>query len=324
MYQIKQIYEDFQVEEIPKHELTSGPYLYFWLEKQGLNTSEAIRLLAKALNISFKKFGYAGNKDKRAITKQVCSVYNAKKEKLEKIKLNNIKIKIIGPGHKPISLGDLKGNKFIITIRNLTQKQIKKIQPIKKILNLFDEQRFSTDNIEIGKSIVKGNFKQAVKLLLKNNLVKNKIKKHLQNKPHDYVNAVKLVEKKLLMLFIHAYQSYIWNESVKKITPKPKSVPIVGFGTEVKNKIIKQILKKENVTPRDFIIKQIPEISAEGIDRNVYAQVKNFKILRSKASGMPEGNPPSIKEKSKDKITISFQLPKGSYATRVIKTLLPS
>ena len=305
MYQIKQTYEDFQVEEIPDYQLAQGPYIYFWMEKQGLNTLEAIKIIAQKLNINYKKFGYAGNKDRRAVTKQICSAYNLKKEQLENLKLNKIKIRVIGSGNKPISLGDLKGNKFIIAVRNLTEKQVKSIKPIKKILNLFDEQRFSTNNIEIGRSIVKGNFKQAADLLMKNNLVKNKIKNHLQDNPNDYVNAIKLVDKKLLLLFIHAYQSYIWNESVKKIKTKPKTLPIVGFGTESVNQTIKEILKKEKITPRDFIIKQIPDLSAEGIERNVYAQVKNFKIL----------------EKAKDKVTLSFQLPKGSYATMVIKTL---
>lgn len=308
MYQIKQNYEDFQVEEIPDYQLNQGPYLYFWLEKKGLNTLEAVKLIAHKLNLNQKNFGYAGNKDRRAVTKQVCSAYNLKKEQLENLKLNKIKIKFIGSGNKPISLGDLKGNKFIITVRNLTEKQVKSLRPVKKILNLFDEQRFSTNNIEIGRSIVKGNFKQAANLLMENNLVKNKIKTHLHNKPNDYVNAIKLVDKKLLMLFIHAYQSYIWNESVKKIKTKPKTLPIVGFGTESINPTIKEILKKEKITSRDFIIKQIPDLSAEGIERNVYAQVKNLKIL----------------EKSKDKVTVSFQLPKGSYATIVIKTLFPS
>lgn len=306
MYQIKQNYEDFQVEEIPDYQLTSGPYIYFWLEKSGLNTLEAVKIIAFKLKINPKKIGYAGNKDKRAITKQVCSVYNITENQIKNLKFKKIKIKIIGQGNKPISLGSLKGNKFIITIRNLTEKQIKSIKPIKKIINFFDEQRFSTDNVEIGRNIVKGDFEKAASLLLKNNLVKNKIKEHLKNKPKDYVGAVKLIDKKLLMLFVHAYQSYLWNETVKKTKNKPKIIPIVGFGTEIKDKIIKEILKKENLTPRDFIIRQIPDLSAEGTDRNVFVQVKNFKIIK----------------KTKDTATISFELPKGSYATMVVKTLL--
>jgi len=302
MYIIKQNYEDFQVEEIPNYKTGQGDYAYFWLEKTGLNTSEAIKLVARALHISYKRIGYAGNKDKRAITKQVCSVRDVKKENLENLKLKNVVIIYLGQNNKPISLGDLKGNRFTITIKNIT----KKIKPIKKIINLFDEQRFSTDNIEIGKSIVKGNFQKTTQLLLKNNLVKNKIKAHLKQKPKDYVNAIKLVDKKLLMLFVHAYQSYIWNECVKKLQTRTKNFPIVGFGTETNNKIIKEILKKEELTFRDFIIRQIPEISAEGTDRTIKVEVKNFKIVKQ----------------TKDTATISFELPKGSYATQVVKQLL--
>jgi len=324
MYKIKQKHRDFYVEEIPNYHLAPGPYAYFWLEKKGLNTLEAVKLIARQLGISHKKIGYAGNKDKKAVTKQVCSAYSIKKEQLDKIKPNKIKIKYIGQNSKPVSLGDLKGNLFKITVRNLTEKQIKKIKPIQKIINFFDEQRFSTDNIEIGQSMVKGNFQKTTELLLKNNLVKNKIKNHLEKNPCDFVGAVKKVDKKLLMLFIHAYQAKLWNETVQKILqakplPKVKSVPIIGFGFEIKNpqikKITASILKKEKLSPRDFIIRQIPDLSAEGTERDIFAKIKDFKILEKA---------PDELNKNRKKIKISFSLPKGSYGTMVVKTLLAS
>ena len=142
--------------------------------------------------------------------------------------------------------------------------------------------------------------------------MKKKIEEHLEKSPKDFVGAVRLVEKKLLMLFVHAYQSYIWNECVKELKSE-KKVPIVGFGTEVKSEVIKKILVREKVTPRDFIIKQIPEISAEGVERDVYVSVKGFKILEK---GDDELN------KGKKKVKIAFSLPKGSYGTMVVKSLL--
>ncbi|MFC1801571.1 tRNA pseudouridine(13) synthase TruD, partial [Nanoarchaeota archaeon] len=231
MYKIKQTYEDFCVEEIPKFKLGDGDFVYFWLEKAGLNTSEALGLLAKKMGLGLKKFGYAGNKDRRAVTKQVCSVQSVKS--LD-VGLKKVKVKVIGHGRKPISLGDLEGNKFEIVIRNLSEDEAERVKPIKKMINYFGEQRFSTDNVEIGRAMVKGDFKKVAELLLKNDLVKNRIKKVLEERPNDFVNAVRMIERRLLMLFVHAYQAWIWNEGVEEILKakkKVKKVPIVGFGT---------------------------------------------------------------------------------------------
>ncbi len=307
MHQIKQLPEDFAVKEISNVKfLDKGNYLYFKLKKKNWNTLDAAKEISKRLNLPIKNIGFAGSKDKKAITEQVISVKNTKKERIENLKIKDIELEFLGYGDEPITLGDLEGNYFEITIRNLDSFNIK---TPKKVINYFGEQRFSRNNIEIGKNIIRKDFRKACEIL------------ELEVKNNDYIGALKTIPKRLLKMYAHAYQSFIWNETVKEITQnkiKAEEIPLIGFGTELEEfpevkKIIENILERENLTLTDFIIKQIPELSLEGGTRKVFIKIKDFKILKKENDEL---------NKTKKKIKISFTLPKGSYATVVVKELL--
>ena len=86
-------------------------------------------------------------------------------------------------------------------------------------------------------------------------------------------------------------------------------IPIIGFDIEERNeevnRVLADIMKKENITERDFLIKQMPEITAAGGRRNLLTDCKDL----------------IIKEIDKETVELSFTLGKGSYATMVIKQL---
>lgn len=321
MHKIKQIPEDFIVDEIPNIKASNkGNYACFLLEKRNYTTMRVVEKVAEFLRTPLKNIGFAGNKDKNAITTQLISIKNIKKDRLKDFKQKDVSLKFRGYSNKPISLGDLEGNKFKITMRNLTEKDIKK-KKILKIPNYFGEQRFSRNNKDVGKEIIKKNFKKALELIIKNEK-DEKLKEYLKKNPKNFVGALRLIPKKILMLYVHSYQSFIWNKAVEKFLKnknikkiKNIKIPIAGFGTEFKNKeiekIIKNILKKEKISLRDFIINQIPEISSEGNERNLFVEIKDlkFKIENDELN------------KGKKKCVVDFSLPKGSYATIVIKYL---
>lgn len=329
MYQIKQIPEDFVVREINELKLdNSGNYSYFLLKKRNYNTLKAIETIAEKLRTNKKSIGFAGNKDKNAITEQIISIKNGNKN-IENLKLKDIELKFIGKGNEEIYLGNLKGNEFEITIRNLANKEIKNIE--KKIKNnqilmpnYFGPQRFSNHNAEIGKSIAKKDFKKAVELIIETNSdFKNEILEHLEKKPNDFVVALKIMPLKLLKLYVHSYQSLLFNKALEKLIKdnkiKPGSnekIPIVGFGTEIENnalnKIIKKIMEKEKIFERDFIIRQIPELSSEGSEREAFIKINDFKIIKHEKDEL---------NKNKEKIVVKFSLPKGCYATVLIENL---
>ena len=325
MYKIKQFPEDFIVKEINDIKFNdSGNYSYFLLKKRNYNTLRAVQQISKKLKIYEKNIEFAGNKDKNAITEQTISIYNGNKN-IEKLKIKDIELKYLGQGNEKIFLGNLKCNEFEITIRNLNNKDINKLKiKIKNQVlmpNYFGPQRFSTYNCLIGKAIVKKNFKEAIDLILDSNSDYNEnIKKNLKNIKNDFIGALKIIPLKLLKLYVHSYQSFIFNKTLDQILKsknKIEKIPIVGFGTEFENKeieiIIKNILEKEKITLRDFIVRQIPELSMKGNERNAFIKVKDFKITKQNKDEL---------NKNKEKLAVKFSLPKGCYATVLVDYLL--
>ena len=316
MYKIKQIPEDFIVKEIPSYTLDeNGQFSYFLLRKRSYNTLDAVSKIAEKLRIRLKNIGFAGTKDRNAITEQAISIKNIRLNKIANLKLKDINLELIGKGENPISLGDLIGNQFKITVRNLPNQRLILKSP-KNIPNFFGPQRFSKNNIEIGKALVKKNFQKAI------NLIDNyRVKEFIEDAPGDLIGAIRTLPLKLRRLYIHAYQSYIWNKTIEeylKTNPKNELIPIIGFGTELRiniiGKIIRKILTKEEITQRDFIIKQLPEISSEGSKRQLLMTPEDFKIKTEK----DELN------ENKIKAILSFSLKKASYATVIIEHIFSS
>jgi len=318
MYKIKQKPEDFCVEEVMDLKLGGGDYTYFILEKKNFNTRDAIKVIAKALRIDSKRFNVAGIKDKVAVTKQYVSVFKVNPERLGKLKFKNIKIKVLGKGKERLRLGQLKRNKFRIIVRNL-EKQKKGIDFVE---NYFDEQRFGGRNHLLGKALVKKEFRKAVFML------------RLKFDKRDYVGALRGLGNKMLRFYVNAYQSLLFNDFLKGYI-KEKSlrvkevddfvfskrklenfkVPLVGFLTEFDDKTIEEIylriLKMEKVRLSDFRIKEIPEISSEGNERDFIAEIEGLKIKYLK----DEMN------KGKLKGILEFELRKGIYGTMVVRKM---
>jgi tRNA pseudouridine13 synthase len=302
-YVIKQIPEDFVVSEVstikPKSE---GLFLYFKLWKKEVATLDALKYIANDLRIPLREVSCAGNKDKKAVSEQVCSIHRVSKERLLYLRYNKMKLEFLGFGDEPVHLGDLEGNNFKIVVRNI--ESLPKISA--KFRNLFGEQRFSTKNVEIGRCIVKRDFEKAALLIAKVNAYVEKIKPHLNQR--DWVGALRCLPRKLLLLFVHAYQSYLWNRAALFTTKEV--LPIVGFGSEITDEITKKVLAEEGLKPSDFVIRELPEVSAEGSERSVWAEARGLKV---------GGLEPDEFFPGMTKVALEFFLPKGSYATEFIR-----
>jgi len=303
MYIIKNKAEDFIVDEVIELNLDGGKYIYFKLKKENLNTSEAVELIAKRLNLPLKNFGFAGNKDKKAVTTQYCSVFGANAKRLEGINLKNIGVEVIGSGKKPISLGDLKGNKFKIHVK------ADKIKESDFFINYFGEQRFGVNcnNHLIGKDLLKKDFKHACKMF---------------NLPEiNPINNLKQFGIKKLRFFLHSYQSYLWNSLVyEKLKNEGGFEADYCLGKyKFLNKKIENseinlpnfdvndydgILKEENLLKNNFLIKELPELVSETVYRDLIAEAEDLEV-----------------KKQKEGYLLSFFLKKGSYATVFLKKL---
>jgi tRNA pseudouridine13 synthase len=328
MYILKQVPEDFIVREIKHLELGNGRFAYVKVKKKSRNTLDVVKEVAKQLNLREKQIGFAGSKDKHAITEQYFSIEGVKKERIGKLKIEGVEIIFVGYGKTPIPIGSLEGNQFEIVIRDLSSVEIKEIDFVE---NYFDEQRFSLHNVEIGKHIIKKEFSDAVKLI-----DDTRMKQHLETHPKDYIGAMKKIPSRMLRMYVHAFQSYLWNETLanylKQFTHKEVAyslgkfifndqktsleIPLIGFDTEFDDGKIENIavtlMEKEGVELFDFVIKQIPDLSREGESRKAFVDVKDFKFGSVETDDLNLG---------KKKVKVSFELGKGSYATMVIRKL---
>lgn len=185
--------KNFVVEEIPLYPFSGkGEHLILKIRKKDLSTFDLLSIISKKLNIKKLDIGYAGLKDKDALSIQYISINKKLAKNIESLELENIKILDSTLHNNKIKIGHLKGNKFYIRIKKLNKINANKIQNTIKIIldsgmpNYFGFQRFGRDgdNYDDGKAI-------------------------LQNK-------LKIKDKKLSKFLISAYQSYLFNNWLKK------------------------------------------------------------------------------------------------------------
>ena len=147
---IKQIPEDFRVDEIPGFEPEGqGEHVFLTIEKKGLTTNAVASQLKKICSLQHRDIGYAGMKDKHAVTTQQFSLNLAGKAEPDWSEIENDQLKIINISrHKrKLKRGVLKGNRFEIRIRELTGDMDKLFARLEKIKlhgvpNYFGAQRF--------------------------------------------------------------------------------------------------------------------------------------------------------------------------------------
>jgi len=260
--------EDFLVEEITAEgeilELDKtferageeGDFTYFVLQKRNWNTLQALKAIGRKLRCGLKRFGYAGMKDRNAVTTQLASAYKIEPLALRNMHIKDIKINAAWKAKEKLRIGDLTGNRFTISVREVAPDAGERVRGIHESLkglvpNYFGEQRFG--NIRknthlVGKAILSGNFKEAVmgyltyteeseradgkearKQLAADGdfrraleyfppylMYERTLLDYLSSCPNDYVNAMRKLPRGLSLMFVHAYQSYMFNKALSR------------------------------------------------------------------------------------------------------------
>jgi len=118
--QLKRTAEDFIVEELPAY-LPSGlgEHLYLWVEKRELNTPDAVARLARALGADPESAGYAGLKDRRAVTRQWLSFQHAATPRPEELVLEGVRVLEVSRHANKLRTGHLRGNRFTIRLAHV-------------------------------------------------------------------------------------------------------------------------------------------------------------------------------------------------------------
>jgi len=159
---------DFTVEEIPLYQFSEeGGHLIAKVQKKGLSTWELCDRLSNSLGIARRQIGYAGLKDKHALTTQYISLPPSCEEALESIKLEGVKILSLTRHKNKLRVGHLKGNRFRLRFKKVLGVQREKIDSMLDWIerwgmpNYFGLQRFGREgkNWIEGKALVEGRLK---------------------------------------------------------------------------------------------------------------------------------------------------------------------
>jgi tRNA pseudouridine13 synthase len=110
---IKREPEDFEVEELPAYLPSgSGEHLYLWIEKRGRNTHDAARALAERLGAKLDDAGWAGLKDKHAVTRQWLSFHCPQTPEPAALELEGVRVLSVSRHANKLRTGHLRGNRF--------------------------------------------------------------------------------------------------------------------------------------------------------------------------------------------------------------------
>jgi len=276
---IKSKPEDFRVEEITTngHVLEmekiyspdmlglkdeEGKFSIFVMQKTNWNTAQALKTLARRFRRGVKSTGFAGTKDRNAISTQLCSIFGVKADELSKVHIKDIKINGAWSGNSKVEMGDLLGNRFAITARETSDYE--NIEGIISELNgifpnYYGDQRFGYrgTNVDVGLDILKGDFKGAAmrfltetqnetneeakiarERLLQEQDFKEAMKyfpeylkyekmliEYLARFPDNYANAIRRLPRSISLMFIHSVESYIFNKELEDRISQDKVKP---------------------------------------------------------------------------------------------------
>jgi tRNA pseudouridine13 synthase len=162
---IKQIPEDFEVEEIPAYEpCGSGPFLYLWLEKRDMGAEFFVRQIARRLGISPADVGTAGLKDRHAVTRQVVSIPETCEGQLSKLEGEGIRLLRVSRHGNKLRPGHLHGNRFRVLIRDTEAMPAGHLSALierlraQGLANFYGPQRFGRDGetVRLGLDLLHG------------------------------------------------------------------------------------------------------------------------------------------------------------------------
>ncbi|MFC5741058.1 tRNA pseudouridine(13) synthase TruD [Dyella tabacisoli] len=151
--QLRSTPDDFQVEEILGYDADGeGEHALLWVEKRGANTDWVAKELARYAEIPPLNVGYAGLKDRHAVTRQSFSVQLAGKPDPDWSAFPHAEVKVLAATrHKrKLKRGALRGNRFVLVLRNVQGDRAAAEQVLQQIAtrgvpNYFGEQRFGRE-----------------------------------------------------------------------------------------------------------------------------------------------------------------------------------
>jgi tRNA pseudouridine13 synthase len=145
--------EDFIVEEILGYDTDgAGEHALLWVEKRGANTDWVARELARFAEVPPVNVGYAGLKDRHAVTRQAFSVQLPGRPDPDWSTFPHAEVKVLAATRhgRKLKRGALRGNRFVLTLREVQGEREAAERVLQQIAargvpNYFGEQRFGRE-----------------------------------------------------------------------------------------------------------------------------------------------------------------------------------
>ena len=386
---IKATPADFVVEEEASSTLSDRrcEYAVFRLSKTSWDTFDLIDLLARKWGVGRSAISVGGFKDRHGNTAQRIAVrgLTGKPTGLEE---KNFTATFLGWSASPLSARDIRGNRFTITLRELSAPDAALISANAPevardgIPDYFDTQRFGSARHGegfMGKEIFLGRREKALRLYftaskfddrktraLKRCVIENwarweksagmgfgeygRILAYLAAHRGAFHQALELIDRRFLVFVLNAYQSFLFNEvlarwlrelaaeSSTRLSPlrypfgvfrfyhslPPQlserllgaHLPVPGHDTVCEDpqvaRILSGVLEEEGIGLADLRVRQMRKIHVGGVERPAVVVPEDF------SQSPPE---PDDLYPGRQKTTLRFFLPRGAYATLLIKRL---
>ena len=346
--------EDFIVEEIPLYNPTGvGTHTFFAIRKRNLTTFEAIKHIAGVLNVNPNDIGYAGLKDKNALTTQILSVHKITPEQVLEIDLSDIEILwAVSHGHK-LRVGHLRGNRFEITLRDIPLIHYREIEKrmirfqSEGVPNRFGNQRFGNnqDTHLIGKALVKKDWKTLVKYIRTDSSRQKTEKTEEGIFQDDTVKIDKVISSiphRMRKLYLSAYQAYLFNRVMEMRIPDLGKLCNGDIAIKHINNapfLVKDALKEQpradvfEISPSGPIfgykmrqplgkIQEMEDslLKSEGVRLDAFRKVAGIRLPGTRRAFRMKLESHKI-EKVNHGIRVCFTLPVGGYATVIVSEL---
>ena len=314
---VKQQPADFKVEEQLRFTPEgAGDHVYLYIQKQDANTEWVQRQLARISGVSLKEIGYAGLKDRHAITRQWFSIYSPHEELILDDLPESFSILDKTRGQKKLKTTAVLGNEFFIRVHFKEAIDSGRLDSYLQFItangfpNFFGSQRFGREGKNVEKLLAMANGKRC--------------------KPQQK------------SLYLSAGRSFLFNQILNERVHTenwnkflPGDVAILNntrsiFPVEQIDEAIQERLERFDIHPAlplYGIGKWPSDEEPRKIEQSVYAQHKEccralekFKVqLMPRASRVvPEYMDWEINDAN---VEIKFQLPAGSFATTLLEQL---
>ncbi|MFC4700535.1 tRNA pseudouridine(13) synthase TruD [Glaciecola siphonariae] len=329
---IKVCIDDFIVQERLGFALTGeGEHHLLWVEKRNTNTAFVAEQLAKFSGIALRDISYAGRKDKFARTLQYFSVYQGNNEAPEWDAFEHPDINILNVTrhNKKLRTGALAGNTFTIKVRELSNSidpntLDERMQAISAsgVPNYYGQQRFGEMHTK-DKTIYNGNLHLGMRMA-QGEAIKNRNKRSmaisaLRSYLFNHIASARIVNEQhqqVMMgdaLQLAGSNSYfVVSEQDDLVALRERlakrdvltTAPLFGSG-RLATKAQALRFEKESLKQDNMIMDALRSVGLKQERRNVM-------LYPSKLQWSLED----------DVLTLSFDLPSGSFATSVLREII--